>query len=277
MMSNAQRKLTRVVDARPSSDGDGVKIYRVAGSDMHTRMDPFLMLDEICSEDGADYIGGFPSHPHRGFETITYMLEGAMRHQDHMGNEGVVSAGDVQWMTAARGVIHSEMPEQQDGLLHGFQLWLNLPAAEKMQAARYRDYRSSEFPLVSLPEGGSAKVLAGELEGGKSPVAVGTTSPTLLDIRLAAGECYQYRVNQAYNLMLYVYRGASSELLHRQMGFYTGGDRVTIQAGSEGVGMLLLAAQPLHEPIKQYGPFVMNTAEEIEQAISDYNRGVLVS
>lgn len=274
-----KRTLQRVINARPSSDGDGVKIRRIAGRDVTAQLDPFLMLDEIRSEDGADYIGGFPPHPHRGFETITYMLDGAMRHRDHLGNEGVIASGDVQWMTAGRGVIHSEMPEQTDGLLHGFQLWLNLPAAEKMKPADYQEYASAEIPLVDLHGRGRVKVIAGTFtQPGTSvrgPVADSTTHPTYLDIELEAGAHLELSVNDAQTVLLLVFSGATTQLSEGQMGIYEKGDTLAIAALEQGARALLLAGTPLREPIHQYGPFVMNTPEEIEQAIKDYNDGRL--
>jgi len=274
------RRLQRVIDAQAAADGDGVKIRRIAGREITAAIDPFLLLDEIRSEDGADYVGGFPPHPHRGFETITYMLEGAMRHRDHMGNEGVVARGDVQWMTAGRGVIHSEMPEQADGLLHGFQLWLNLPAAEKMKPASYQEYSRSHIPEIKLDEGGTVKVIAGEvlLHGQlvRGPVADSSTHPVYLDIELAPGSRWDIPVDAGQTVLLAVFRGATSELSTGQMGVFTQGNTLSVTATGQGVRALLLAGTPLREPVFQYGPFVMNTAGEIEQAVTDYNAGRLV-
>ena len=275
------RALQRVLNARATADGDGVKIRRIAGRDVNTQLDPFLLLDEMHSEDGADYIGGFPAHPHRGFETITYMLDGAMRHRDHLGNEGVISSGGVQWMTAGAGVIHSEMPEQTDGLLHGFQLWLNLPAQEKLQAAAYQEYASEQIPTVELDDGGRIKVIAGTIPiGGEvvtGPVAQSTTRATYLDIDLAAGGSWELVVDLEQTVLLLVFEGSTTELQAGQLGVYHGGDTLAVTASEEGVRALLLAATPLREPIAQYGPFVMNTQAEIEQAISDYNEGRFVA
>jgi redox-sensitive bicupin YhaK (pirin superfamily) len=275
------RTLQRVVHARATTDGDGVKINRVAGRELMTQLDPFLLLDEMCSEDGADYIGGFPAHPHRGFETITYMREGAMRHRDHMGNEGVIAGGDVQWMTAGRGVIHSEIPEQADGLLHGFQLWLNLPAAEKMKPAAYQEYASAEIPVLELEEGGRVKLLAGRLSRGghevEGPVAVSSTRPTYMDIELDPGVAWEVAVDSGQTLLLFVYQGATAELSAGQLGIYQHGNALRLMASKRGARALLLAGTPLREPVSQYGPFVMNTSEEIETAISDYQAGRLVA
>ena len=271
------RALTQIVNARASSDGDGVKIKRIAGREAMRIMNPFLLLDEIRSEEGADYVGGFPSHPHRGFETITYMLDGAMRHRDHMGNEGVIASGDVQWMTAGKGVIHSEMPEQEDGLLHGFQLWLNLPAAQKMQPAAYQEITRQQIPEILLAGGGSLKLIAGEFGGMTGPVVTGDTSASYMDVNLPAHGAVQIPVNSAHNVIVLVFDGATSELSAGQMGVYRDGDSVTLTAAESGARVLVLAGAPIDEPISHYGPFVMNTPEEIEQAIRDYNEGRLVA
>jgi quercetin 2,3-dioxygenase len=275
------RKLQRVINARHTSDGDGVKIRRIAGRDVLAQLDPFLLLDEMHSQDGADYIGGFPSHPHRGFETITYMLDGAMRHRDHLGNEGVVSGGGVQWMTAGAGVIHSEMPEQTDGLLHGFQLWLNLPASKKMTPAAYQEFDRAQIPVVKLEDDSRITVIAGSVTTPtgtvNGPVSDIVTAPTYLDLQLAAGAQVQLAVDSTHTALLLVYSGATTELADGQLGIYDHGDHIAIEASDSGVRALLLAAMPLREPIAQYGPFVMNTEAEIEQAIKDYNAGRLVA
>ena len=278
---NRYRTLRHVINAGPSSDGDGVKIRRIAGRDIMTKIGPFLLLDEIRSEDGVDYIGGFPAHPHRGFETITYMIDGAMRHRDHLGNEGVIASGDVQWMTAGRGVIHSEMPEQTDGLLHGFQLWLNLPASEKMKPAAYQEYSSAQIPLLDLEEGVRVKLIAGSLshQGAivQGPVSDSSTQPTYIDIDLKPGASWELAVKPQQTVLLLVFNGAMTDVSAGQMGIYQQGDALSLTASEQGARALLLAGTPLREPISQYGPFVMNTEEEIEQAIRDYNAGRLVA
>jgi quercetin 2,3-dioxygenase len=275
------RTLQRVIDARHTADGDGVKISRIGGRDVMQQLDPFLMLDEIQSEDGADYVGGFPAHPHRGFETITYMLDGAMRHKDHMGNEGVIASGDVQWMTAGSGVIHSEMPEQEDGLLHGFQLWLNLPAKDKMQPAAYQEIADEKIPRVNLPGIGSVKIIAGRFsQDGETvvgPVADSSTQASYFDITLEPNARLSLPVDPDHVLALRVFKGATSELSAGQMGVYQQGEALEVVASDEGARALLLAGLPIGEPISHYGPFVMNTPEEIEQAIKDYNDGRLVA
>ncbi|MGO9513026.1 MAG: pirin family protein [Steroidobacteraceae bacterium] len=285
------RTLVHVIESMPTSDGAGVKLRRSLGSQRGLHVDPFLMLDEFYSDNPDDYIAGFPSHPHRGFETVTYMLDGHMRHEDHLGNRGDLGPGDVQWMTAARGIIHSEMPQQSEGRMRGFQLWLNLPSREKMKPAGYRDIPADEIPVVKLAQGGEVKVIAGTLELNgdltSGPVNGGgaklSTDPLYLDVRLPVGAEFSAPVAAGHNAFLYTYEGsaqigaagAARPLPHRAAGLLSDGDGVRVQAGAEGVRLLLLAAKPLHEPVVQYGPFVMNTREEIEQALADYRSGRL--
>jgi redox-sensitive bicupin YhaK (pirin superfamily) len=287
------RVMTHVIEAMPTSDGAGVKLRRSLGSQRGLHVDPFLMLDEFYSDDPDDYLAGFPAHPHRGFETVTYMLDGRMRHEDHLGNRGDLGPGDVQWMTAARGIIHSEMPQQKEGRMRGFQLWLNLPSREKMKPAHYRDIPAREIPVIGLPEGGEVRAIAGRIEldghvirgpvngeGGKPG-----TDPLYLDVRLPGGTEFIGPVAAGHNAFLYAYEGsaevgpagASKPLPHRAAGVLSEGDGVRVQAGKHGVQFLLLAAKPLHEPVVQYGPFVMNTREEIEQAVADYRAGRLAA
>lgn len=286
------RKLTQVINALPTSDGAGVKLRRSLGSRQDARLDPFLMLDEFGTENPNDYIAGFPDHPHRGFETVTYMLDGRMQHRDHLGHVGNLGPGSVQWMTAGRGVIHSEMPQQDRGRMRGFQLWINLPKAEKMKPAHYRDIPAAEMPPVALPAGGDVKVIAGATSvGGKrfegpinSSRAPLSTDPLYLDVRLDPGARFEQPITAGYNAFIYIYEGGASvgddaELLatHAAGLFGTEGDAVSIRAGTEGARFLLLAGKPLREPMVQYGPFVMNTREEIEQAIRDYQSGQFIT
>ena len=287
------RGLTQIIQSMPTSDGAGVKLRRSVGSQRGLYVDPFLMLDEFYSDDPDDYLAGFPAHPHRGFETVTYMLDGHMRHEDHLGNRGDLGPGDVQWMTAAHGIIHSEMPQQSEGRLRGFQLWLNLPAKEKMLPARYRDIPASEVPQLSLPQGGSVKVIAGVLALGEStahgPVngrgAPLSTDPLYLDVRLPAASALTAPITPGHSAFLYMYEGSGKigapgsarPLPHRAAGVLSNGDSVRVEAGAEGVRFLLLAARPIAEPIEQHGPFVMNTREEIEQALADYRDGRLAA
>jgi len=278
-----RRELLNKVKAMPTQDGDGVKIKRIGGRMMQKHLDPFLMLDEINSDDAADYIGGFPSHPHRGFETITYMKAGRMRHRDHMGNEGVIGPGDIQWMTAAHGVIHSETPEQEDGLLHGFQLWLNLPASEKLKPAAYHDFKSEEIPAASLGKGGEVKVVAGGVtvhhEGELTPVNGAlpelSTFPVLIDVMLAPRQKISLEFSAELRAQAYVYDGDTVELKRSEMGLYGEGELLEIEANENGAGLLVISGKPIGEPIAQYGPFVMNTQEELQQAFDDYRNGKL--
>ena len=283
------RLLTHVIDSVPTSDGAGVKLRRSLGSSHSLRHDPFLMLDEFYSDNPDDYLAGFPPHPHRGFETVTYMLDGHMQHKDNFGNTGDLGPGAVQWMTAARGIIHSEMPQQSEGRMRGFQLWLNLPAKEKMQPASYRDIPASEIPVVKLDGGGEVHVIAGTLELDGRPVygpvngegAKKSTNPLYLDVHVPAGATFSAPIAQGHNAFLYAYEGSAKigehELPHRAAGLLSDGDSVTITAGTDGARFLLLAARPLREPVVQYGPFVMNSRDEIEQAIHDYNEGTLAA
>jgi hypothetical protein len=279
------RSLQAVIDSVAASDGAGVKLRRSLGSGRSQRFDPFLMLDEFFSDDPNDYIGGFPSHPHRGFETVTYMLDGHMRHEDSFGNRGDLGPGDVQWMTAARGIIHSEMPQQTEGRMRGFQLWINLPSREKMKPAAYRDIPSREIPTVALSGGGEVRVIAGTLEQGGATVAgpIGglSTEPMYLDLRIPAGAVATIPTPVTHNVFVYVYEGDAfvgddaRPLPFRSAGLLTHGDEARVRAGEQGVKLLLLAGKPIGEPIVQYGPFVMNTSEEIQQAIADYQAGRL--
>lgn len=268
------RKLVQVITAQPTRDGDGVKIHRLAGPRLHQALNPFLMIDEIHSDDAADYIGGFPEHPHRGFETITYMKAGRMRHRDHMGNEGIIGAGDVQWMTAGAGVLHSEMPEQEQGLLHGFQMWLNLPAAEKMKPAAYQEILSADITQQALPSGGIVRVIAGKVQINQQlqqgPLPEISTQPIFLDVQLSPNETIELSFRPENTAMVYIYAGATDSIAQRQLGIYTSGNTLQLKAGPLGAELLVLGGQPIKEPLVQYGPFVMNTSEEIERALTDF-------
>jgi len=270
------RTLQRVIPSIPASDGAGVKLRRSLGASQLARHDPFLMLDEFYSDNPDDYLAGFPSHPHRGFETVTYMLDGHMQHKDSGGNTGDLGPGDVQWMTAARGLIHSEMPQQTEGRMRGFQLWLNLPAKEKMKAPEYRDIAAAEIPVVKVV-GGEVKVIAGSFGGTQGPVRGGSTDPQYWDVHLEPGAAFEASLPSAHNAFLYAYEGEATvegkDLPHRAAGLLSGGEKVCFMAGAQGARVLVLAGKPLREPVVQYGPFVMNTREEIEQAIADYQAG----
>ncbi len=273
------KKLQRLVQSQASRDGDRVRIQRIAGQQLNTWLDPYLMLDEMRSDDAADYIGGFPSHPHRGFETITYMITGRMRHRDHMGNEGLIVSGGVQWMTAAKGVIHSEMPEQEEGLLHGFQLWLNLPAAEKLKPSSYRDIQSEEIPEIKTENGSILRVIAGDIEiegkSEKGPISGLTTKPVIVDAALPANAELEIAIPSSHRTLVYAFGGDFEQLPYSHMGFYGEGDVLKLSTTDEPARALILAGGPLKEPIAQHGPFVMNTIEEIHKAINDYQAGVL--
>jgi len=275
------RSLQRVIPSIPASDGAGVKLRRSLGASALERHDPFLMLDEFYSDDPQDYLAGFPSHPHRGFETVTYMLDGHMRHEDSRGNRGDLGPGDVQWMSAARGIIHSEMPQQTEGRMRGFQIWLNLPAKEKMKPAAYRDIKAQEIPAVSLDESSKVKIIAGTLNGSTGPIHGLSTEPLIFDVHLAPGAVFEAPVPAGHNAFLYAYEGEArvgperKTVPHRAAGLLSDGDSLRLEAGDQGARVLLLAGRPIGEPIVQYGPFVMNTRKEIEQAIHDYQSGEL--
>jgi hypothetical protein len=270
------RKIARTIQSIPASDGAGVKLRRSLGQSNFARLDPFLMLDEFSSDDAADYIAGFPAHPHRGFETVTYILDGHMLHEDHLGNKGNLKSGGVQWMTAGRGIIHSEMPQQERGRMRGFQLWINLPAKDKMKPANYRDLEASAIPEVKLGAG-KVRVIAGEFQGTKAPVKPGATDATYLDVHLPAGATFTQPVKDGYNAFVYVYEGELEGIEARSAAVFTDKGSVEVKAGPQGARFLLLAGKPIGEPVVQYGPFVMNTREEIEQAIRDYQNGTLAT
>ncbi len=280
------RELARVITSVATSDGAGVRLRRSLGQSDAARLDPFLMLDEFVSDDPDDYLAGFPAHPHRGFETVTYMLEGHMLHEDHLGNRGDLRGGGVQWMTAAAGIIHSEMPQQESGRMHGFQLWINLPASEKMKAPSYRDIPPQGIPEVAF-EGGLAKVIAGtwktrgeQVEGAVRGIS---TEPLFLDARLDPGAALRHAIPAGHNAFLYMWEGhavvgeggPTRRLTTGSAGLLADGDRLVVAAGDQGARFLVLAAKPLREPVVQYGPFVMNTREEIGQALADYHDGTL--
>ena len=281
------RTLQRAIASIPTSDGAGVKLRRSLGQSPGARLDPFLMLDHFSTDNADDYIAGFPAHPHRGFETVTYMLDGHMRHEDHLGNVGELRSGGVQWMTAGRGIVHSEMPQQERGRMRGFQLWINLPARQKMKPASYRDIQADEIPVVELDGGVRVRVIAGTLAAaGRSvdgPVRGVATEPLYLDVALPPGARFTQPVHAGHHAFVYPFEGsvlvggdgAARPLRAHVAGVLSDGDAVTLDGGPDGGRALLLAAQPLREPVVQYGPFVMNTHEEIEQAIRDYQDGVL--
>jgi quercetin 2,3-dioxygenase len=281
MTIQTSRRVEQLITGVATSDGAGVKLTRVLSGKLQRRLDPFLMLDAFGSDDPDDYIAGFPDHPHRGFETITYMLAGRMRHRDSAGNEGLLGDGGVQWMTAGRGVIHSEIPEQQDGVMAGFQLWLNLPSQRKLCEPWYRDIPSAEIPEFVTESGVKVRVIAGVSNGVTGAVSREITEPLYLDIHLPAGATFSTAIPNTHNAFVYVYQGAASILdaqvpaqrmaiLHNDLS----ADGVILQA-KEDTRLILVAGKPLHEPIAQYGPFVMNTEQEIQDAIKDFRSGRL--
>lgn len=288
MMTLSQpRALESVVQGRATRDGAGVRLTRVLTGDLQRRLDPFLMLDQFGSDDPRDYGAGFPDHPHRGFETVTYMIAGRMRHRDSHGGEGLLETGGVQWMTAGRGVIHSEMPEQQEGRIEGFQLWLNLPAREKMCAPAYRDIPSGDIPEFTRPQGVRVRVIAGHSHGVPGaiarPVAQWPTDPLYLDLHFGGVHTFEQPLPVSHNAFVYVYRGrlevldgqgTGTGLEVQRMGILAPhGDGVALR-GQAGTRALLISGQPLGEPIAQYGPFVMNTQAQLVQAVHDYQSGL---
>ncbi len=276
------RRVEHQVQGQATRDGDGVKLTRVLTQAHQRRLDPFLMLDNFGSDDPKDYGGGFPNHPHRGFETVTYMIAGRMRHKDSAGNEGLLQNGGVQWMTAGRGVVHSEMPEQENGVMEGFQLWLNLPSKDKMCTPAYQDLQSEKIPEYFFQHGVKVRVIAGQSHGVggavQRPVKDFPTDVLYLDIHFDNEGVFQQKLSKQHNAFLFVYRGtvnvvskaqATPVTLHKMAILHNEGHGVALTA-SAGSKVLLIAGQPLNEPIAQYGPFVMNTREELIQAITDF-------
>lgn len=275
----AIRPIQQLIRAQAVREGAGVTVHRSIGTQFLRHLDPFLMLDHFGSDNPSEYIAGFPAHPHRGFITFTYMLDGHMEHRDSMGNRGELDSGGVQWMKAASGVIHSEMPRQVDGLLRGFQLWINLPAAEKMSDPAYQEFASRQIPEVNA-EGRQVRVLAGEYQGQAGVIHDPHTQVCYLDVRLAAGVDFKLPLPTSHNAFIYVFEGnatSQEQILPQHSLVVLGqGDEIVVQAGSEGARFILVAGKPLNEPIVQYGPFVMNTREEINQAMVDYQANQLV-
>ncbi|MDO8958747.1 MAG: pirin family protein [Rhodocyclaceae bacterium] len=275
------RTVEQLVTGKPTSDGAGVQLTRVLTQALQRRLDPFLMLDAFGSDNPDDYIAGFPDHPHRGFETITYMIAGRMLHRDSAGNEGLLSNGGVQWMTAGRGVIHSEIPQQEAGVMEGFQLWLNLPGRDKMCAPWYRDFAAADLPRFVTEAGVAVTLIAGASHGVTGAVTRAATAPLYLDLHLPAGTRLSQSLPATHNAFIYVYRGAVSvagqSIPAQRMAILANdaeADGVVIEAAEEAK-VLLIAGQPLNEPIAQHGPFVMNTVQEINQAIDDFRSGRL--
>jgi hypothetical protein len=275
------REVSRKVRGMPTSDGAGVRLTRVIGQPALDSFDPFLLLDEFRSDDPNDYIEGFPEHPHRGFETVTYMLAGNMRHRDNQGNMGLLGPGSVQWMTAGKGIVHSEFPEQKEGLMWGFQLWVNLPAKDKLTKPRYQDIQADGIPEVELGPGARARVLVGTVNGVKGPVMEVATDPLYFDLHLEPNASYTAALPEGHNAFAYVYRGdakigaAGTGVNRQELAMLTQGESLPVTAGAEGARLIVVAGRPLKEPVARYGPFVMNTQAEIRQAFADYQAGRL--
>jgi len=277
------RTVVHKLRGQPTSDGAGVRMTRVIGTPALDHFDPFLLLDEFRSDDPGDYIAGFPDHPHRGFETVTYMLAGRMKHGDNQGNTGLLGPGSVQWMTAGRGIVHSEMPQQEDGLMWGFQLWVNLPASDKMTAPRYQDIQGHEIPEIDVTAGVKARIIAGELAGVGGGVSGIATEPVYYDLHFEPGASLNVPVPEEHNAFVYVYDGKvrvgaedTQAVVERgELALLSHGESIELVAPSEPSRLILVAGRPLNEPIARYGPFVMNTKEELRQAFIDYQSGRL--
>ena len=278
-MSDTSRNVMNIISGEPTSDGAGVKLTRVIGGHSMPDLDPFLLLDEFLSDDPDDYIAGFPDHPHRGFETVTYMLAGRMRHADNQGNQGLLEAGSVQWMTAGRGIVHSEMPEQQDGRMWGFQLWVNLPAAQKMCEPRYQDIPPNDIPVVEPSPGCQVRVLAGEFEGVSGPVHGIDAAPLYFDVELRDGATLELPLPAGHNAFVYCFEGTLN--IGQNNPYALDQQRLAVLDDGEGVHLtapaharaIVVAGRPFNEPVARYGPFVMNTREELVQAVDDLRAG----
>ena len=274
-------RVLRTIRGMPTSDGAGVRLTRVIGGPTLPDLDPFLLLDEFGTDRAEDYIAGFPEHPHRGFETVTYMLDGRMRHRDNHGNEGLLTPGSVQWMTAGRGLVHSEMPEQESGQMRGFQLWVNLPAKEKMTEPKYQEFAPERIPVVQPDAGVEVKVIAGNVDGTQGPIVQPATDPLYLDITLAPDRAWTYALSEGHNAFAYVFEGAvtvgeqdaARDVARQELAVLGGGEQLHISAGSEGARLILVAGRPLREPVMRHGPFVMNTRQELMQAFVDFQEG----
>jgi redox-sensitive bicupin YhaK (pirin superfamily) len=275
-MSNL-RPISGRLRGQATSDGAGVRLTRVIGTGQLPALDPFLMLDEFGSDKPGDYIAGFPSHPHRGFETVTYMLDGRMRHKDNHGNEGLLTPGSVQWMTAGRGIVHSEMPEQEEGMMRGFQLWVNLPAKDKMCAPQYQEFAADRIPAVRLGSGVEAKVIAGRIGDVEGPVKQPATDPTYFDLTLDQGAVFEHALPTGHNVFAYVFEGevesGGNQAGKGELLVFGKGEAVRFEGKDAKNRLILVAGRPIGEPVARYGPFVMNTQQEIMQAVQDFQSG----
>ena len=280
--SSRYARVARTLRGMPASDGAGVKLTRVIGTPQLDMLDPFLLLDEFGTDQPKDYLAGFPEHPHRGFETVTYMLDGRMRHKDNHGNEGLLVPGSVQWMTAGRGLVHSEMPEQQEGRMRGFQLWVNLPASDKMVEPRYQEFAPERIPVVTPNDGVRIKVIAGTVDGVRGPIEQPATDPLYLDITLQPGAAWEHALPDGHTAFAYVFEGAASigagddarALGTHELAVLGGGERLLVRASGAEARLILVAGRPLREPVARHGPFVMNTREQVMQAFVDFQQGL---
>jgi len=281
MSSPTPVRVQRTIRGMATSDGAGVRLTRVIGGPSLPDLDPFLLLDEFGTDRAEDYIAGFPSHPHRGFETVTYMLDGRMRHKDNHGNEGLLTPGSVQWMTAGRGLVHSEMPEQESGQMRGFQLWVNLPARDKMTDPKYQEFAPERIPVTTPGDGVQVKVIAGQVGEVSGPIVQPATDPVYLDITLAANARWEYTLPEGHNAFAYVFEGGltvgqgedARPVARQELAVLGGGELLQLQAGAEGARLILVAGRPLREPVMRHGPFVMNTRQELMQAFVDFQEG----
>ncbi len=283
MSTQIPRRVLRLVEPEPVTEGAGVKLRRSIASRALDYVDPFLLLDDFRSHNVADFIAGFPMHPHRGIETVTYLLDGLVRHRDSIGNAGDLTAGDVQWMTAGRGILHEEMPQRHNGVLEGFQLWVNLPAKDKMMRPRYQDVPAARIPEVEHLDGTRVRVVAGQVDGVRGPVTDIIADPLFLDVAIPPHSSFAQAVERGHTALAYVFEGAGTfgvtddnagtDIVKTQLAIFDDGDLLEVQTGNEGVRFLLIAGKPLHEPVARYGPFVMNTHEEILQTLKELRAG----
>lgn len=277
----AYARVGRKLRGEPTSDGAGVRLTRVIGGGQLPDLDPFLLLDEFGTDKPEDYLAGFPEHPHRGFETVTYMLDGRMRHKDNHGNEGVLVPGSVQWMTAGRGLVHSEMPEQEHGRMRGFQLWVNLPAREKMTPPKYQEFAPDRIVRLTPAQGVEVKLIAGRIGDLHGPIAQPATDPVYLDIAFDAGAAWEYELPEGHNAFVYVYEGGleigqgedARAVGAQELAVLSGGNLLTLRDAGRGSRAIVVAGRPLREPVARYGPFVMNTKQEVMQAFVDFQEG----
>ena len=277
----AYARVGRKLRGQPTSDGAGVRLTRVIGGAQLPDLDPFLLLDEFGTDQPEDYLAGFPEHPHRGFETVTYMLDGRMRHKDNHGNEGVLVPGSVQWMTAGRGLVHSEMPEQEQGRMRGFQLWVNLPAREKMTEPKYQEFAPERIVQLRPADGVEVKLIAGRVGDLRGPIAQPATDPVYLDIALDAGASWEYELPEGHNAFVYVYEGGvdigdgadARSIDAQELAVLSGGNVLKLGDTKQGSRAIVVAGRPLREPVARYGPFVMNTKQEVMQAFVDFQEG----